>query len=455
MISTDAIDRYRIAAGQPSGPNLAWNVYGTGIEAVGHDGLPEIVEMPSPGPDQLLVRVDAVGLCFSDVKLIRQGGDHPKLYGQDLAKHPTRLGHEVTVTVIEAGQRLQNQYPPGLRLAIQPDIYIEGRSTAYGYTIPGGLIRYHLIGSEILDADDGAYVIPVSGRGGSPANDASLGYAAVALSEPWACVEAAYTQRRRLSPLSGGTMWIVGNPTDPARYEFSRGIAEPDLIILTNVPPGVASLVDESRKPSARVEVRDTDDYPALSQEMTGGAGFDDIVVLDPRSAAQMAAIANNIAFRGTKRIWSDPNPSTARSASISDGFTITTRLTSATPDPISPPHTARTETAASCSRRAWLCSWGQEARWARCTFSGRWSLTTVRRPLPRADQDRDRLSILMERLAPLAAGKGRQLLAVDSSSAPGRALWADVVSQATGGRGADDVIVTVPVATVMARPRP
>ena len=46
---------------------LAWNVYGKGVESVGRAGLPEEVPVTAPGPDQLLVRVDAVGLCFSDV----------------------------------------------------------------------------------------------------------------------------------------------------------------------------------------------------------------------------------------------------------------------------------------------------------------------------------------------------------------------------------------------------
>ena len=32
---------------------------------------------PEPGPDQILVRIDAAGLCFSDVKVIRMGADTP------------------------------------------------------------------------------------------------------------------------------------------------------------------------------------------------------------------------------------------------------------------------------------------------------------------------------------------------------------------------------------------
>src|SRR5690606_3952993 len=103
------------------------------------------------------------------------------------------------------GEDLADRYQPGQRLAIQPDIYVGGRSTAYGYTIPGGLIQFHLIGPEVLDADDGAYVIPV---------DDSIGYAAAALSEPWAGVGAACTHRRRVEPLEGGQTCTAGQPGD-------------------------------------------------------------------------------------------------------------------------------------------------------------------------------------------------------------------------------------------------
>ncbi|NLC28989.1 MAG: alcohol dehydrogenase catalytic domain-containing protein, partial [Chloroflexi bacterium] len=125
---------------------LGWNMYGAGLGNVGRNGKPELFPMPEPGPDQILVRVDAVGLCFSDVKLIKQGGQHPKLYDRDLSVQPTRLGHEASFTVITVGENLRDRYVPGQKLAIQPDIYDNKVATAYGYTIPGGLIQYHLIG---------------------------------------------------------------------------------------------------------------------------------------------------------------------------------------------------------------------------------------------------------------------------------------------------------------------
>src|SRR5438046_10419844 len=122
----------------PKAPSrtLAWNVYGKGVESVGRDGRPEWVDVPKPAKDQILVRVDAVGLCFSDVKLIRLGGEHPKLYGRDLATQPTRLGHETAVTVVAGGSELAGRFHPGHRLAIQLGIYSAGRTSPCPLAIP-------------------------------------------------------------------------------------------------------------------------------------------------------------------------------------------------------------------------------------------------------------------------------------------------------------------------------
>jgi threonine dehydrogenase-like Zn-dependent dehydrogenase len=168
-----------------------WNLYGAGLENLGRGGEPEPFSIPEPDDDQLLVRIDSVSVCFSDVKILKQGGSHPKLYNRDLANDPTRLGHEVALTIVKVGKNLQNTYKPGQRLAVQPDIYQQGKSTAYGYTVPGGMIQFHLIGDEVLKTDAGACLLPL---------DDGMGYAESSLLEPWGCVVGAYTQRRRLTP---------------------------------------------------------------------------------------------------------------------------------------------------------------------------------------------------------------------------------------------------------------
>ena len=268
-----------------------WNMYGAGVENIGKDDQPEQFEVPEPNAGQMLVRVDAVGLCFSDVKLINQGGNHPKLYGRDLKKEPGRLGHEAVMTVVKVGEDLQEQFKPGERYAMQPDIYQNGKSTAYGYTIPGGLIQYHLIGDEILKTDAESCLLKVSDE---------MGIAEAALLEPWGCVWASYTQRRRLTPKQGGIMWITGEGELARSYSFSAGLEAPAIVVLTDVPADIKALVE---KQCDNVVVRDNltiDDYASLIEEFTAGVGFDDIVVLEPKSAEKVTKIASHIARRGT-----------------------------------------------------------------------------------------------------------------------------------------------------------
>lgn len=286
-------EKYRTLAYDLPEKSWAWNMYGAGLENIGREGKPEAFSIPEPNDDQLLVRVDAVGLCFSDVKLIKQGGEHAKLYNRDLLKEPTRLGHEAAFTVIKVGNNLQDQYQVGQRLAIQPDIYVNKRATAYGYTTPGGLIQYHLIGDEVLRADDGSYLIPVSD---------GFGYAEAAMTEPWACVEAAYTQRRRLTPIQGGFMWICGSPDDSVHYQFTAGLEKPSKIVLTGVSEQVRDLVLAGKNHSAEVIERSVIDlklYAELGAELTGGIGFDDIVLLQPKDSQAITHAAKLIAFRG------------------------------------------------------------------------------------------------------------------------------------------------------------
>lgn len=425
-------DRY---GGPEARLNLGWNMYGVGIESMGRDGKPEELPVGSPGPDQLLIRVDAVGLCYSDVKLLRQGGDHPKLYGRDLAVEPTRLGHEATVTVIEVGSDLTDRYRPGQRLVIQPDIHVGGRSTAYGYTIPGGLIRFHLIGPEVLDADDGAYVIDV---------DPSLGYAAAALSEPWACVEAAYTQRRRLTPMAGGTMWImVGPDVDPDRFDFEGLVGLPGKLFVTNLKSALATRI----APEPVVVGIDTPDQ--VTNETFGEAGVDDIILVGVTSADMVSAAARMIAFRGTLNLVGD-QPLDGRVA-IDLGrihYHYTAFVGSSGPD---------------------VCtSYGQDRNRAEIQSGGVAVFVGAGGPMgqmhiqraiessgpPRvvvaSDLDDQRLEVVRQRLAPMAKSRSIQMVIVNPADSPG--LLEETVRQASHGKGADDVIVTVPAPKVMAQ---
>src|SRR5262249_25103540 len=85
----------------------AWNLYGAGLKNLGRGGQQEPFAMPEPGDNQLLVRIDSISVCYPDVKIMKQGGRHPKLYTRDLANNPTRLGHEIALTIVKVGKLLQ------------------------------------------------------------------------------------------------------------------------------------------------------------------------------------------------------------------------------------------------------------------------------------------------------------------------------------------------------------
>lgn len=423
--STPEYEAYRQSTGIVEGPVLAWNVYGTGIEHVGRDGRPELVDLPDPRPDQLLVRVDAVGLCFSDVKLIRLGGDHPKLYGRNLELEPTRLGHEASVTVMAVGAELVARFRPGQRLAIQPDIYVDGRSTAYGYTIPGGLIEQHLIGPEVLAADDGAYVVEVDDR---------LGYAETALTEPWACVEAAYTQRRRLWPLAGGRMLVAAPPDDARAYRFGDVLAAPGEIVLVGAGPELASGV-RSAAGATRIETA------APGSEK---GPFDDIIMLAPTVASQVARAADELAFRGVLNIVADGPLDGDVEIDIGRIHYHYTAYVGTTGLDVSAAY-GEARNRAELRPGGVAVVVGAAGPMGQMHVERALGLPDGPRLVIAVDLDADRLAAARERLAPFAAARGRALVVEHLGPEPDD--LADTVRRHTGGVGAADVVVTAPSA--------
>lgn len=417
----------------------AWNLYGAGLENIGRDDHPEQFPVPHPNDDQLLVRIDSVGMCFSDVKIIRQGGSHPKLYNRDLAENPTRLGHEVTLTVIEVGEALKDQYCPGQRLAVQPDIYQDGKSTAYGYTIPGGLTQYHLIGPEVLDTDAGACLLPV---------EEDFGYAAASLLEPWGCVMAAYTQRRRLTPKTGGIMWIVGRPGDTRPYQFSAGLDAPATIVLTDAPASVRALVEQTDADVVERNNLRVQDYAPLNDELADGQGFDDIVVLAPREATVVSEIARHIARRGTMNLVGTEPLDDLVDADVGRlHYDYIAFVGNPGPDIAASYGEDRNR----CELRAGGAAVFIGAGGPMGQMHLQRAIEYPEGPhlLIATEVSDERLATLEKQFRPLAQENDRELLLFNPTEAD-ESLY-DFVMRATDRRGADDVVVCVPVSRLMA----
>lgn len=71
-------------------------------------------EIPKPAANEVLVRVEYVGVCGSDIHYYENGG-----IGPNIVKPPFVLGHEAGGTVVEVGTSVTN-LKPGDRVALEP-----------------------------------------------------------------------------------------------------------------------------------------------------------------------------------------------------------------------------------------------------------------------------------------------------------------------------------------------
>lgn len=290
MNEHEIVSRYRRGTDPLPRTMKVWPLTGAGLENLGENGKPVDWPVPAPGPDELLARVDSVGMCFSDVKIIKLGPEHPRLQGRDMRKDPVVMGHEVALTIVGVGDRLRDRYRPGDRFIVQADIWYQGRNLAYGYKIQGGLAPYGVITREILEGDGGCYLIPVRPE---------TGYAQAALAEPWACVIAAYQLSYRDRPKPGGTMLIVcgaGGVAPRIALAFSAGRHPARAIVAAADPTIGRELRETAARGGAAVETLDfpagEDWSPALAAWSQGG-GFDDIIassVLGPSILSDLGA---------------------------------------------------------------------------------------------------------------------------------------------------------------------
>jgi L-sorbose 1-phosphate reductase len=249
-----SISEYKKADQPLPDKNIAWQVFGAGFENLGKDGKPQVLPMREPADNELLLRVDALGLCLSDIKIITQGNDHARLQGRDLAVNPTVLGHECAVTVVKVGKKWAGQYKIGDRFIVQADIYINGVTFAFGYQIPGGMQQYAFVDEKVLDGDDGCYLLPVKDE---------TGFSQSALSEPWACVEMSYCLEDRVTPKADGAMLVAADKGgDAIKAKYPHAVVVPrslaglpegefdDIVIENPTPAMVETLAARMRRDS-------------------------------------------------------------------------------------------------------------------------------------------------------------------------------------------------------------
>ena len=254
---------------------------GHAIQFVGPDELlhNRAKPVPAPGPHQILLRVEACGICFSDTKLLHAFTSHPRksevlsgLPAGVLAAipsyvpgtHPTVPGHETVGRIVAVGDSVR-RHRLGERVLVQTDyrhLPTTVANAAFGYNFEGGLQEYVLLDERvIIEPGTGErFLIPVSDEPSA---------SAVALVEPWACVEASYVYKERNHLLPGGRLLIVADP--------GHAVEGLDSLIATNPPASVTACLgsgngapDVGGDGVAVTPVAGLDELPAQS--------FDDVV---------------------------------------------------------------------------------------------------------------------------------------------------------------------------------
>jgi len=172
------------------------------LERCGHFEL-EDVQVPTPGPDEVLLKVELAGICGSDMHAFH--GKHP------FVKPPIVLGHEFSGVIVQLGSRVdKDRHPLGQRVAVEPSIHC---GTCYNCKIG----RYNIC--DELDVvgclSDGAYAEYIAIRSDKLVPlDESLSFEDGAMLEPLSVGVHALEQGRvrpgdRVLVLGAGTIGLL------------------------------------------------------------------------------------------------------------------------------------------------------------------------------------------------------------------------------------------------------
>ncbi len=225
--------------------------------AIQYVGVDEFVHNPAKavdpiGPTQLLLQVEACGICFSDTKLLHAFENHPRkspvvsgLSADELAEvpsyhpnlEPTVPGHEPVVRVVAVGDEVKH-FAVGERLLVQADwrhLPTAASNGAFGYNFEGALQEYVVVDERIVVHDGEEFMLRVS--------DVPTA-AQVALVEPWSTVEGSYSRTERSTLKPGGRLLVVADPgVVPTGLDELLAAARPAIITVVGAEP---HLVDES-----------------------------------------------------------------------------------------------------------------------------------------------------------------------------------------------------------------
>ena len=277
-------------------------------------------EMPVPdiGPGELLLKVEASGLCGSDV-----------MEWYRIQRAPMVLGHEVSGEVVQVGTGVE-QYKEGDRLEVTHHVpcnachwCLSGRHTDCDtlHTTsfdPGGFAEYLRIPE--INVNRGVFPIPDH-----------VGYDESSITEPLACV---YRGQRRANLQPGQNVLVLGSGlAGLIHINLARALGA-GRIIATDM---VDYRLDAARKLGADVTFSAMEDVPARLREANNGRLADLVIVCTGALPALQQAL-ESVERGGTVLFFAPTAPGVSLPVPINDVFfrndvTLTTTYAGAPAD--------------------------------------------------------------------------------------------------------------------------
>jgi L-iditol 2-dehydrogenase len=262
-----------------------------------------VEDMPTPkiGPGELLVRIEASGICGSDV-----------MEWYRIKKAPLVLGHEVAGQVVEVGDGVK-QYHEGDRIVASHHVPCNTcRHCMRGHTTvcdtlrrtnfdPGGFAEF--VRLPAINVDRGVYIVPKS-----------VSWSDASFAEPLACVLRA---QRMASVQPGDTVLVIGSGLAGLLHIQLAVAMGATRVIAVDINP---RRLEAAKKAGADETIPADRDVVAAIREMTDGFLADKVLVCTGAIPANVLAL-QTVERGGTVVFFAPTDPDATIPLSINDVF--------------------------------------------------------------------------------------------------------------------------------------
>lgn len=251
----------------------------------------EEFELPEIKDDEILATVVSDSICMSSYKAAIQGADHKRV-PENIAEHPTIIGHEFCGDIVKVGAKWADKFKPGQKYSIQPAMNYKGSPYAPGYSYEyiGGDATYIVIPHEVMETN---CLIPYEGKS----------YFKASLAEPVSCIIGGYHENfhtkyenhtHLMGIKEGGACAILAGvgPMGLGAIDYGiHGDRKPSLLVVTDIDKdrlarAASILTVEDAKANGvelvYVNTAEHEDPVAYIKSLNGGKGFDDVFVYAP-----------------------------------------------------------------------------------------------------------------------------------------------------------------------------